>query len=259
MTCVSIENHQKTNVDVWHELIIEARTDISIEPSLSLFVGRTILDSGSFEEALSKTICAKLGGEILAEDLLRNIFSEFWKDNENNPSAPARLDLMAIRNRDPACCSYLMAFLYMKGYQAVQAQRLSHWLWKQNRHHLAIMLQNRVSERLGVDIHPAVKIGSGIVVDHATNVVIGETAVLGNNVTLLQGVTLGGTGKGRGDRHPKIGDGVQIWAGAKVLGNVIVGRYSQIGACSVVLHDVPECSTVVGVPAKVVRSRHHSS
>lgn len=235
-------------------MIQEAHADVATEPALCPFVGNTILNSKTIEEALSKSLVARLSGTMVNNVSLRDVFSEFW-DAQENTSWSAQKDLMAVRERDPACSSYLTAFLYLKGFQALQVHRLSHWLWKQNRNHLAVLLQNRVSEVFGVDIHPAAQVGNGIVIDHATNVVVGETAVLGDNVTMLQGVTLGGTGKDSGDRHPKVRDGVQIWAGAKILGNVIIGKYAQVGACSVVLQDVPEYSTVVGVPAKVVKTR----
>ena len=164
----------------------------------------------------------------------------------------ARADLAAIYERDPACHRLLQPILYFKGFQAVQAYRVSHWLWREGRRDLAYFFQMRASEMFGIDIHPAARIGQGIMIDHAHSIVIGETAVVGNNVSMLHSVTLGGTGKEDDDRHPKIGDGVLIGAGAKVLGNIHIGSCSRIAAGSVVLHDVAPCKTVAGVPAKVV-------
>jgi len=164
----------------------------------------------------------------------------------------SRADLMAIYERDPACHRLLQPILYFKGYQAVQAYRVAHHLWTQGRRDLAYFVQMRVSEIFGVDIHPGARVGKGIMIDHAHSIVIGETAVVGDNVSMLHSVTLGGTGKEEEDRHPKIGDGVLIGAGAKVLGNISVGHCSRIAAGSVVLEDVPACKTVAGIPARIV-------
>ena len=163
-----------------------------------------------------------------------------------------RADLQAVEERDSACHELYVPFLYFKGFHALQAYRVAHWLWKQGRRAMARFLQMRSSEVFGVDIHPAARIGKGIMIDHAHSIVIGETAVVGDNVSMLHSVTLGGTGKEEEDRHPKIGDGVLIGAGAKVLGNITVGNCSRIAAGSVVLHDIAPCKTVAGVPAKVV-------
>ena len=164
----------------------------------------------------------------------------------------AEADLKATFERDPACKGYVQPFLFFKGFLAVQAHRVGHWLIKDGRETLAFYLQSRVSENFQVDINPAVQIGRGIMLDHGTGLVIGETAVVGDNVSLLQNVTLGGTGKSDQDRHPKIGNGVLIGAGAKVLGNIKIGDCSRIGAGSVVLKEVPPRVTVAGVPAKVI-------
>lgn len=161
-------------------------------------------------------------------------------------------DLIAYRTRDPACDEYSMPLLYMKGFHSLQAYRVSHWLWQNDRRSLALFLQNRISSVFDVDIHPAARIGSGIMIDHATGVVIGETSVIGNNVSLLHAVTLGGCGSAEGDRHPRIADGVLISAGAKVLGNISVGAGAKIAAGSLVLEDVTAHTTVAGVPAQTV-------
>ncbi|CAN0585775.1 unnamed protein product, partial [Ectocarpus sp. 12 AP-2014] len=160
--------------------------------------------------------------------------------------------LVAIYERDPACHRLLQPVLYFKGFQAVQAYRVAHWLYQQGRFDLAYFVQMRVSELYSIDIHPAAHVGKGIMIDHAHSIVIGETASVGDNVSMLHDVTLGGTGKEDGDRHPKIGDGVMLGAGAKVLGNITVGHCSRVAAGSVVLQDVPPCKTVAGVPARIV-------
>jgi serine O-acetyltransferase len=193
---------------------------------------------------------AMASGEM-SEQILREIADEAYATDPDLGQA-ARADLVAVYDRDPACHRFLQPILYFKGYQAVQAYRVGHWLWQAGRIDLAYFVQMRVSEVFGVDIHPAAKIGRGIMIDHAHSIVIGETAVVGDNVSMLHSVTLGGTGKEDGVRHPKIGNGVLIGAGAKVLGNIEIGYCSRIAAGSVVLQDVPPCSTVAGVPARVV-------
>jgi len=166
--------------------------------------------------------------------------------------AAVRHDLSAVVERDPAARGVAQPFLYYKGFHALEAYRVAHWLWINARNALALHLQNRISEVLAVDIHPAARIGKGILIDHATSVIIGETAVVGDDVSMLHEVTLGGTGKESGDRHPKVGNGVLIGAGAKILGNIRIGDGSKIAAGSVVLKDVPSYSTVAGIPARVV-------
>ena len=183
--------------------------------------------------------------------VVREIVEEAYAANPSLVMA-ARADLVAIYDRDPACHRLLQPILYFKGYQAVQAYRVGHHLWREGHRDLAYFVQMRVSEIFGVDIHPAARIGQGIMIDHAHSIVIGETAVVGDNVSMLHSVTLGGTGKEEEDRPPQIGDGVLIGAGAKVLGNIKVGNCSRIAAGSVVLQEVPPCKTVAGVPAKIV-------
>jgi serine O-acetyltransferase len=187
----------------------------------------------------------------MSEQILREIADEAYR-SDPSLGAAARADIVAVTDRDPACHRFIQPLLYFKGFQAVQAYRLGHWLWQQGRRDFAYFIQMRTSELFGVDIHPNARIGQGIMIDHAHSIVIGETAVVGDNVSMLHSVTLGGTGKEEEDRHPKIGDGVLIGAGAKVLGNIRVGHCSRIAAGSVVLHEVPDCTTVAGVPAKVV-------
>ncbi len=201
--------------------------------------------------SLSYRIAAKLANHEMSAQILREICDEAH-GADSRLAASARADIAAVYDRDPACNRFLQPLLYFKGFQAVQAHRVAHWLWENGRHDLAYFFQARVSEVFGVDIHPNARLGKGIMIDHAHSIVIGETAVVGDNVSMLHSVTLGGTGKEEEDRHPKIDDGVLIGAGAKVLGNIRIGHCSRIAAGSVVLNDVEPCKTVAGVPAKVV-------
>jgi serine O-acetyltransferase len=210
-----------------------------------------VLHHPTFERALAYRISLKLNSGEMSEQILREIADEAYLDDPTIIEA-ARADLMAVYERDPACHRYLQPLLYFKGFHALLCYRVAHWLWREGRETLAFHLQSRMSERFGVDIHPAARLGSGIMIDHATSVVIGETAVVGDDVSILHEVTLGGTGAESGDRHPKIGRGVLIGAGAKVLGNITVGEAARIAAGSVVLQDVAERCTVAGVPARPV-------
>ena len=236
---------------VWDQIRQEATKATTDEPLIGGFVHATILHHTSLDKALSYRIAAKLASNEMSNMVLREIVDQAYIDQPDLVQA-ARADLVAIYERDPACHRLLQPILYFKGYQAVQAYRVSHYLWKRGQQDLAYFFQMRVSEIFGVDIHPGARIGKGIMTDHAHSVVIGETAVVGDNVSMLHSVTLGGTGKEEEDRHPKIGDGVLIGAGAKVLGNITIGHCSRIAAGSVVLEDVPPCKTVAGIPARIV-------
>ena len=236
---------------VWQRIRDEAQEAIRAEPLLGGLIHSSLLHHPSFERALAYRFSLKLASPEMSEQILREIAdAAFAADPELG--AAARADLMAVYERDPACARYIQPILFFKGYQALQAYRVGHWLWAAGRRDLAYFVQMRVSEQFGVDIHPNARMGRGIMIDHAHSIVIGETAVVGDNVSMLHSVTLGGTGKEDGDRHPKIGDGVLIGAGAKVLGNITVGRCSRIAAGSVVLVDIPPCKTVAGVPARIV-------
>ncbi|MDP3961763.1 MAG: serine O-acetyltransferase [Pseudorhodobacter sp.] len=236
---------------VWQRVRDEADAAIAREPLLGGMIHSSLLHHATMERALAYRFSMKLASREMSEQILREIADEAYQA-DSNLGQVARADLVAVLDRDPACHRYLQPLLFFKGYQAVQAYRVGHWLWGAGRTDLAYFVQMRVSEVFGVDIHPAAKIGRGVMIDHAHSIVIGETAVVGDNVSMLHSVTLGGTGKEDGDRHPKIGDGVMIGAGAKILGNIHVGHCSRIAAGSVVLQDVPACSTVAGVPARVV-------
>jgi len=236
---------------VWDQITDEARQAVSDEPLIGGFVHACILHHKSIEKALSYRIAAKLASNEMSMVVVREIVEEAYAKSPDLVEA-ARADLTAVYERDPACHRLVQPILYFKGYQAMQAYRVAHFLWTEGHSDLAYFFQMRVSEIFGVDIHPAARIGKGIMIDHAHSIVIGETAVVGNNVSMLHSVTLGGTGKEEEDRHPKIGNGVLIGAGAKVLGNIKIGDCSRIAAGSVVLEEVPTCKTVAGIPARIV-------
>ncbi|MFT5626596.1 MAG: serine O-acetyltransferase [Ascidiaceihabitans sp.] len=236
---------------VWERITTEARQAVTDEPLIGGFVHACILHHKSLEKALSYRIAAKLASNEMSMVVVREVVEEAYATDRELVAA-ARADLGAIYDRDPACHRLLQPILYFKGYQAIQAYRVGHFLWERGQKDLAYFVQMRVSEIFGVDIHPAARIGRGIMIDHAHSIVIGETAVVGDNVSMLHSVTLGGTGKEEEDRHPKIGNGVLIGAGAKVLGNIKVGDCSRIAAGSVVLDEVPPCKTVAGIPARIV-------
>jgi serine O-acetyltransferase len=234
---------------IWSALRNQAEEIARTEPTLASFAHATILKHARLEDALSYHLATKIGDDDVSPMMTREIFEEAM-NAEPAIGAAVRADLSAIFERDPACHSYAQAFLFFKGFQSLECHRIAHWLWQQKRQTLAYFIQSRVSELFAVDIHPAARIGRGIFLDHATGIVIGETAVVEDDVSMLHGVTLGGTGKEQGDRHPKIRRGVLLSAGAKVLGNIEVGEYSRVGAGSVVLKPVPPHCTVAGVPAK---------
>ncbi len=241
----------KPSDPVWTIIRAEIWSAVETEPLLAGFLHSTILKHRSLDEALGFHLAGKLATEILSPMLVQELITEAYSASPAFDRA-IHADLQAVRDRDPASNGYAAPFLYFKGFHALESYRVAHWLWSQGRRMLALHLQNRISEVFGVDIHPAARIGTGVLIDHGTSVVIGETAVVEDNVSLLHEVTLGGTGKETGDRHPKVRHGVLIGAGAKVLGNIEIGAGSKIGAGSVVLDPVPPHRTVAGVPAKIV-------
>ncbi|KAK7320324.1 hypothetical protein VNO77_29699 [Canavalia gladiata] len=251
-----LESDQEVEADVWLKMVEEAKVDVTVEPILWSYYNSSILSHKSLQTALANHLAVKLSSGSLPSGALSNLFVTVLEADETIMDA-VKEDLKAVKERDPACITHVHCFLNFKGFLACQAHRVAHRLWLQGRKVLAVMIQNRVSEVFAVDIHPGAKIGSGILLDHATGIVVGETAVIGNNVSILHDVTLGGTGKVSGDRHPKIGDGVLIGAGTCILGNIKIGEGAKIGAGSVVIKDVPPRTTVVGNPAKLVGGKNN--
>ncbi len=236
---------------IWDPLRQEAEEAVRREPALKSLIEEVILNRNSLEDSLSVRLSRKLAYHATPEGYLKEVFQEAFA---SDPKVIERIrhDIVAIRERDPACKNHLVALLYFKGFHALTCYRVSHYLWNQGREDLALYFQSLISEVFAVDIHPAARFGCGILLDHATSFVAGETAVVENNVSILHEVTLGGTGKERGDRHPKVRHGVLIGAGAKLLGNIEIGEGAKIGAGSVVLQNVPPHTTVAGVPAVIV-------
>ncbi|WP_277034767.1 serine O-acetyltransferase [Propionimicrobium lymphophilum] len=238
------------NDQIWAQVRLEAKRDAEAEPALAGFLNEAILRHPSLESALSSLLAGKLANHAMTASALECLIDDALIDPDIRDAVLC--DLQAVADRDPATLGYTQPLLYFKGFQSIQSYRIAHHYWELGHKPLALFLQSRISEVFAVDIHPGAKIGRGIMFDHATSVVIGETAVVGDNFSMLHEVTLGGTGKEDGDRHPKIGKGVMIGAGAKVLGNIAVGDCAKIGAGSVVLRDVEAHTTVTGVPAKVI-------
>ncbi|NLB62766.1 MAG: serine O-acetyltransferase [Fibrobacter sp.] len=241
---------ETTSSQLWQRIIEEATAKLAEEP-FALFLKELILDRKDFCEALAAVLAARLGHGLMDH---KQLFKVFKDELSCHPEVveQAACDLEAVYQRDPAVNLYLEAFLFFKGFLALQTHRIAHELWKHKRNFAALMLQSLVSQQFDVDIHPAAKIGKAILMDHATNLVVGETAEIGDFVSILHGVTLGGTGKEKGDRHPKVCDGVMIGAHAQLLGNIRIGKGAKIGAGAVVLSDVPPRTTVAGVPATII-------
>lgn len=236
---------------IWDSIREEAKSEAEKEPILSSFLYASVLSHDSLERTLGFVLANRLQNPTLLATQLMDTFCDVIM-NDRGIQRSIRLDVQAFKDRDPSCLSSCWVLLYLKGYHSLQSYRVAHALWKQGRRILALALQSRISEAFGVDIHPAAKIGDGVLLDHATGVVIGETAVIGNRVSIMQGVTVGGTGKETGDRHPKVGDGALIGASATILGNIIIGEGAMVAAGSLVLKEVPPHSMVAGIPAKVI-------
>ena len=236
---------------VWDAMVTDARQICIDEPFLTQMAISSVLNHADFESALAHRLAARLDHADVPADLVRQAFDDMLADHPEI-GAGARADLAATLERDPACHRVIEPFLFFKGFQAIQTHRFAHALWNAGRRDFALYLQSRSSQVFQVDINPAARIGKGIMLDHATGFVVGETAIIGDHVSILHNVTLGGTGKEEEDRHPKIGNGVLLGAGAKILGNIKVGDCSRVAAGSVVLKEVPPRTTVAGVPAKVV-------
>jgi serine O-acetyltransferase len=239
------------NDPLWRKLRQEAEDSYAHEPELELLLRSAVLDRASLEDAIIHRVASRLGNELITA---KHLIAAFARALAVAPeiSDSFRADIVAVIDRDPACDRFIEPFLYFKGYHAIQTHRLAHWLWNQGQTDFALYLQSRSSDVFQTDIHPAARIGKGVFLDHATGFVVGATATIDDDVSILQNVTLGGTGKESGDRHPKVRRGVMIGAGAKILGNIEVGEFSRVAAGSVVLHPVPAHTTVAGVPAKIV-------
>ncbi len=236
---------------IWTALREEAEAAIRTEPALGGFIFATILSHDRLEDAVCHRLMQRLSHAEVDSGHILQAFQELISHHPEIGQI-LRADLAAVFDRDPACQRYMEPLLYFKGFHALTAYRFAHALWREGRRDLALYLQSQASKLFSIDIHPNARIGRGIMIDHGHGIVIGETAVVGDNVSMLHSVTLGGTGKEGGDRHPKIGSNVMIGAGAKVLGNIKIGNCSRIAAGSVVLQEVPDNTTVAGVPARVV-------
>jgi len=245
-------SHVVTSSNLWQSLQQEAEKLAKDEPILASYFNTTILRHESLCSALSFLLASKLDSISIPAMVLREVFEEAMADPKSGVVESIQKDILAIQERDAACDTLTTPLLFFKGFHALQTYRVANWLWKNDRKSLALYLQGQMSMVFSVDIHPAATIGSGVMLDHATGLVVGETCIIEDNVSILQSVTLGGTGKEHGDRHPKIRSGVLIGAGAKILGNIEIGEGAKIGAGSVVLEAVEHHTTVAGVPAKVV-------
>ncbi len=237
--------------EVWQSIIEETKKRAEAEPVLASFFHTMILEHDSFSSTLANQLANDLSNVSVQPMMLRSVIKEAVSSKEEMIRDIA-FDLIATKERDPACKYISAPLLFYKGFKALQAHKVSNWLWENERHTLALFIQSRCSEVYGVDIHPAAQIGKGVMIDHGTGVVVGETSVVEDNVSIFQGVTLGGTGKESGDRHPKVREGVLLSAAVTILGNVEIGRNAKVAAGSVVLSDVKESTTVAGVPAEEV-------
>jgi serine O-acetyltransferase len=238
---------------VWARVRLEGEEIVRREPELSTFVYATILQHNTLEAAVVHRLADRLDRPDISGGLIRQVFEDAL-DQDRSIGDAFRADIVATVDRDPATHRCIEPVLYYKGFHAIQTHRLAHWLWSQGRKDFAYALQSRASATFQCDIHPAARIGRGVFLDHATGLVVGETAVIEDDVSLLHDVTLGGTGKEHEDRHPKIRHGVMIGAGAKILGNIEIGHCARVAAGSVVLKPVPHNTTVAGIPARVVGS-----
>ena len=244
-------NHRRKQ-QIWKRIREEAHAVAAEEPVLASFFHMTVIMHSTLEKSLAFVLANKLASPTLLGTQLTRLILDAYEDEPELLEACVA-DLNAVFDRDPACEQYLQCLVFFKGFQAIQVQRIAHWMWKKGRKALALALQSRMSEVFDVDIHPGATLGKGLMMDHASGVVIGETAIIGDNVSLLHHVTLGGSGTGTGSRHPIIGNGVLLGAGVSVLGPIVIGHCTKVGAGSVVVTDVPPHCVAVGVPAKVVK------
>ncbi len=250
-TVHTIDQEKNRQMEVWRAITVEALAASRSQPVMASFFHSNVLNHESFKESISFYLASLLGCKTIPAMTIQSVFHQAF---EQQPTLIEQMlnDLLAHYTRDAACDQYVIPLLYFKGFHAIQSYRIAHWLWNQNRQLLALYFQHRIAALFDVDIHPAAVLGSGIMLDHATGLVVGETSVIENDVSILHGVTLGGSGALGGDRHPKIRRGVLLSAGAKILGNIEVGEGAKVGAGSVVLENVAAHATVAGVPARVV-------
>ena len=237
--------------NIWSDIKKEVQLRIKAEPSLSPYLNLLVLSQNSFVSAIASILSSKLNSDALSSKDIKNFILDVYKNCDGLEESLLN-DLIFFKKNDPACKYYSTPILFYKGYQGLATYRAANCLWKQERHTMSLFLQNRASEVFGVDIHPAAEIKGGVMIDHATGVVIGETAEIGSNVSIFQGVTLGGKGNEAGDRHPKIKSGASIYASSTLLGNITIGENSVVAAGSLVLKDVEPNVTVAGIPAKII-------
>lgn len=244
--------HHLNQEGIWQRIREEAKTDAEEEPTLASVLHSTVLVHRSLHKTMAFILANKLSTPTLLGTHLMRLIQDAYEEEPDIIDACCA-DMQAVYDRDPACDKYSQCMLYFKGFQAVQSHRIANWLWKKGRKPLALAIQSRVAEVFDVDIHPGAEIGRGVMIDHATGVVIGETAVVKDNVSMLHQVTLGGSGTGIGKRHPTIGHGVLLGAGVSVLGPLIVGDATKVGAGTVVVESLPSHAVAVGVPARIVK------
>ncbi len=239
-------------IDIWNDIKTEVNLRVNAEPSLKPYLENLVLSQDNFINSIASILSSKLNSDALASDDIKRFIIEVYNECDWLEEALIK-DLIFFKENDPACKYYSTPILFYKGYQGLATHRAANCLWKNERHTMALFFQNRASEVFGVDIHPAATIKGGVMIDHATGVVIGETSTIDENVSIFQGVTLGGKGTETGDRHPKIKSGVSIYASSTILGNITIGKNSKVAAGSLVLKNVPSNVTVAGIPAKEIK------
>ena len=239
-------------IDIWNDIKAEVNLRVNAEPSLKPYLDNLVLSQDNFIDSIASILSSKLNSDALASDDIKRFIIEVYNECDWLEEALIK-DLIFFKENDPACKYYSTPILFYKGYQGLATHRAANCLWKNERHTMALFFQNRASEVFGVDIHPAATIKGGVMIDHATGVVIGETSTIDENVSIFQGVTLGGKGTETGDRHPKLKSGVSIYASSTILGNITIGENSKVAAGSLVLKNVPPNVTVAGIPAKEIK------